>query len=109
MKRPTLGKTARPELADLTKTLRDLASALDELATLGPDGIEATVSVSEWVLAKRAVPVLIGRMTGHPSIKDGNIGATTEIFYIDTAAGLARSFNRWYRLGPGVADQSVLQ
>ena len=100
---------ARTELIDLANKLRELAFALDELSSVGPEGIEASVSISEWTLARRVVPVLIGKMMGHPSIENGNIGATTEIFYIDAAAGLARSFNRWYRLGPGIKDQSVLQ
>lgn len=99
----------RTELADLANKLRDLAFALDELSSVGPEGIEASASISQWTFAKRVVPILVGKMMGHPSIKDGNIGATTEIFYIDVAAGLARSFNRWYRLGPGLSDQSVLQ
>jgi len=106
---PTDKAASRPELTDLANKLRDLASALDELSSVGPEGIEASVSISEWTFAKRVVPILVGKMMGHPSIKNGNIGATTEIFYIDAAAGLARSFNRWYRLGPGVNEQSVLQ
>ncbi|TPP06961.1 hypothetical protein [Rhizobium glycinendophyticum] len=98
----------RTELADLANKLRDLAFALDELSSVGPEGIEASVSISEWTFANRIVPILVGKMMGHPSIKNGNIGATTEIFYIDTTAGLARSFNRWYRLGPGIHDHLVM-
>lgn len=106
----TLGVLPTSDLAELAEKLRSLASALDELEAIGPGGIEADVLVSQWVLAKRTVPVLVGRMTGHPTIKDGNIGATTEIFFIDAAAGLARSFNRWYRLGTAFNDdQSGLQ
>ncbi|MDX0439150.1 hypothetical protein [Sinorhizobium medicae] len=97
------------DLSDLVNRLRDLALALEEFNSVGEGGIQPSISIQEWVPAKRAVPVLVGRMKGHPTIKDGNIGATTEIFYIDAAAGLARSFNRWYRLGPGVTGQLVLQ
>jgi hypothetical protein len=100
---------SQAELTDLATKLRDLAIALEELSSVGPEGIEASVSISEWTFAKRVVPILVGKMMGHPSVKNGNIGATTEIFYIDAAAGLARSFNRWYRLGPGVNDKSVMQ
>ncbi|RWY88648.1 hypothetical protein EHI44_11395 [Rhizobium leguminosarum] len=100
---------SRTELSDLADRLRGLALALEELNSLGQGGIQADVCITDWVLAKRTVPVLVGRMNGHPTIEDGNIGATTEIFFIDAVAGLARSFNRWYRLGPGVTDQSVLQ
>lgn len=97
------------EIADLADRLRDLAFALDELNSVGHRGIQTSVCISDWVLARRAVPILVGRMNGHPGIKDGNIGATTEIFFIDATAGLARSLNRWYRLGPGGNDETVLQ
>jgi hypothetical protein len=104
-----LNEIRRAELSALAGRLRDLAFALDEIVLVGPRGIDATVTISDWVTAKRAVPILVGRMEGHPTIKDGRIGATTEIYFLDEAAGLARSFNRWYRLGPGVTDQSVMQ
>lgn len=101
---------SRTELSDLADRLRALALALDVLNSVGQDGIQADVCITDWVVAKRAVPILVGRMNGHPTIKDGNIGATTEIFFIDAAAGLARSFNRWYRLGTAFNDdQSGLQ
>jgi hypothetical protein len=51
-------------------------------------------------MGKRAVPILFGKMNGHPTIQDGKIGATTELFFHDPKVGLARTFNRWYRLGP---------
>ena len=104
-----LDKIRREELFALAERMRELALALHEIALVGPEGIDATVMISDWVSAKRAVPILVGRMAGHPTIKDGRIGATTEIYFLDEAAGLARSFNRWYRLGPGISDQSVLQ
>lgn len=100
---------SKTELSDLAHRLRDLALALDQLASIGHGGIKPDVCITDWILAKRTVPILLGRMTGHPNIKDGHVGATTEIIYIDTKAALARSFNRWYRLGPGVQDQSVMQ
>jgi len=100
---------SRTNLSDLVDRLRDLALALEELNSVGQGGIQADVCITDWVLAKRTVPILVGRMAGHPTIKDGRIGATTEIYFLDEAAGLARSFNRWYRLGPGIIDQSVLQ
>ena len=90
------------ELPELVSRLRALATALEDVARSGPAGIETGVTISEWVAAKRAVPILVGKMNGHPNIRDGNVGATTELFYLDQASGLVRTFNRWYRLGPSM-------
>ncbi|WP_312946495.1 DUF6634 family protein [Agrobacterium sp.] len=109
MMKKKMGIQRNTELADLADRLRKLVFALDELSSVGPDGIQGTVCITDWVAAKRTVPILVGRMAGHPTIKDGNIGATTEIFYIDEANGLARSLNRWYRLGRRCGNEAGLQ
>lgn len=90
------------ELPELVARLRDLATALEDFVRFGPAAIETGVTISDWVAAKRAVPILVGKMDGHPTIKNGNVGATTELFYVDQASGLVRTFNRWYRLGPSM-------
>jgi hypothetical protein len=52
----------------------------------------------------RAAMALQGLVTGHPRIQDGRFALTTEIFAIDSEAGWARSWSRFYRLGhPGDA------
>jgi hypothetical protein len=92
-------------LPDLVARLRALATALEEVALFGPASIKTDVSISDWVIAKRVVPVLVGRMDGHPHIKDGRAGATTEIFYFDQKASVVRTFNRWYQLGTPCRQQ----
>nr|CAD6615004.1 hypothetical protein RFYW14_02770 [Pseudorhizobium flavum] len=85
--------------ADLVATYRRLADDLERFASLGPGSVHSETSISAWVFAKRAVPVLMGSMAGHPTIKTGNIGFTTEVVYVDQSNHLARTVNRWYRLG----------
>lgn len=85
--------------AELIATYRRLADDLERFATLGPGSVHSETSISSWVLAKRTVPVLMGAMAGHPNIKTGNIGFTTELVYVDQSNHLARTINRWYRLG----------
>ncbi|WP_307226803.1 DUF6634 family protein [Pararhizobium capsulatum] len=47
---------------------------------------------------KRAVPCLVGRSTGHPMILDSHAACTSELYYLDTERGVARTLSRWYRL-----------
>ncbi|MDK1376835.1 MULTISPECIES: DUF6634 family protein [unclassified Sinorhizobium] len=42
---------------------------------------------------------LSGVVHGHPRLQDGNKIVTSQLFYLDPQLGLARTMNRWYRLG----------
>ena len=42
---------------------------------------------------------LSGYVFGHPSLGDGSEIMTSQLMYMDTEAGIARTLNRWYRLG----------
>lgn len=88
---------------ELIATYRRLADDLERFAVLGPGSVQSETSISAWVLAKRTVPVLMGTMAGHPTIKTGNVGFTTEVVYLDQSNHLARTINRWYRLGRPLA------
>lgn len=90
------------ELPGLVARLRALASSLEQYALHGPSVVTPEVTISQWVLGRRAVPILLGKMKGHPTIQDGKVGATTELFFHDPEVGLARTFNRWYRLDPDI-------
>lgn len=86
---------------DLVFSLRSLA---DDLAVVG-EGTAAplpTVRLDRWAVASRTVPCLIGTTTGHPRIHDGKPCFSSELYYLDPKAGLARTFSRWYRLGTPV-------
>ncbi|WP_309140453.1 DUF6634 family protein [Ensifer sp. ENS10] len=86
---------------DLVLRLRSLA---DDLEVIGDATVVPlpTVRLDRWALAKRAVPCLIGTPTGHPRIDDGRPCFSSELYYLDPQAGLARTFSRWYRLGKPV-------
>lgn len=42
---------------------------------------------------------LSGVVHGHPRLQDGHEVVTSQLFYLDPQLGLARTMNRWYRLG----------
>ncbi len=47
----------------------------------------------------RRTACLSGYVFGHPSLGDGREIMTSQLIYMDTEAGIARTVNRWYRLG----------
>ncbi|MEY9768589.1 hypothetical protein ABIA14_000866 [Sinorhizobium fredii] len=87
------------DLSELAASYRKLADDLERYAAMGPASITSQVTISEWIVAKRAVPALVGKITGHPHIGEGNAGVTTELVYVDDKFSVARTMNRWYRLG----------
>ncbi|MCV9960341.1 hypothetical protein OIU34_00375 [Pararhizobium sp. BT-229] len=87
--------------ASLCLQLRRLADDLDHVEQLGEE-LRQDVAINTWSLAKRAVPCLIGRPIGHPSVADGKPLFSSELFYIDPELGIARTMSRWYRLGTRV-------
>jgi hypothetical protein len=40
-----------------------------------------------------------GTVAGHPSLPDGNEVVTSQLIYMNSDIGLARTLSRWYRLG----------
>jgi hypothetical protein len=47
----------------------------------------------------RPTACLSGYVFGHPSLSDGREIMTSQLIYMDTEIGIARTINRWYRLG----------
>lgn len=83
----------------LLPRLRSLAADVEKLMRGEPVNLdEQPVRMDDWVLMRRAVPCLAGTMIGHPTVRDGGTGITSEIYYIDESLGIARSLSRWYRL-----------
>ncbi|MEZ0001613.1 hypothetical protein [Sinorhizobium fredii] len=83
----------------LLPRLRSLAEDVEKLMRGDPIQLdEQPVRIDDWVPMRRAVPCLVGTMTGHPTVRDGGAGVTSEIYYIDESLGIARSLSRWYRL-----------
>lgn len=84
---------------ELIEIYRRLANDLEQVGRDGPESIAPEVSISDWMIAKRAVPIMVGTVLGHPTVADGRPAATTEIVYWDEHWQLARTLTRWYRLG----------
>ncbi len=84
----------------LVHTLRCLADDLESIS----DDVEAlpAVAINSWALSQRPVPCLVGRTLGHPSVGDGRPVLSSELFYLDSERGIARTMSRWYRLGTRV-------
>jgi hypothetical protein len=51
--------------------------------------------------------ILVGLVSGHPSIPDGWV-TTSIVLEIDRSAGRARTASRWYRLGDELPDHLPL-
>lgn len=58
--------------------------------------------ISDYKLVLGWSHALSGRVQGHPRLEDGNKVITSQLFYLDPGLGLARTMNRWYRLGGSV-------
>jgi hypothetical protein len=81
--------------------LRSLLADLEQLAVPGAQPLpDEVVIIRNCVLARRAVPCLMGLMTGHPTI-DGP-GVTSELFFLDRERKVARTLSRWYRFDEGL-------
>lgn len=87
-------------------TKRELALRLhgigDDITAGPPDNDTVPVIIENWALARRTVPCLVGVPVGHPTLADGKPIFSSELFYLDEQAAVARSFSRWYRLGARV-------
>ena len=96
-----IGYGRLPNENEIKTTARNLHQLADDLLmTLSPDfpcGLDPEVTLHEWSLANRASTCLKGIVENHPILDDGFV-RTSQIFFIDPIAGLARTYSRWYRL-----------
>lgn len=88
-----LGRSPKRLIEDLRALADDLEAVIEGETPGAP-----RVSIDSWTLVRRAVPSLLGRVEGHPEIRDGAPSCTSEVFYLDVERGLARTLSRWYRL-----------
>lgn len=82
-------------LVRLTRDIRQATSESFDPATM----LANAPLLEEFALVRHSALSLSGIVSGHPRISDGHRCVTTQIFYLDTERGVARSVNRWYRLG----------
>lgn len=95
---------------ELTETVRRLRSLADDLEGVCQGVAPAVpgVTVDEWFWGQKALPCLVGKITGHPTLR-GPYSATSQLFFLNQNAGLARTYTRWYRLGRPVINDHSLQ
>lgn len=87
----------------LIPRLRSLLTDLEYLAAPNRHpGFNNAVTIRKCILATRAVPCLVGEMSGHPHIKSGSPAITSELFYLDPKLKLGRTLSRWYHFDEGM-------
>ncbi|MGO4441190.1 hypothetical protein [Rhizobium sp. RAF56] len=87
----------------LIERLQGLLLDMERLSNPGGfTGPDNPVIIRNCMLAQRAVPCLIGKMSGHPHIKEGEPAITSELFYLDYKRKLGRTLSRWYLFDHGL-------
>jgi hypothetical protein len=94
-----LGTPAHVIIPRLQSLLRDLEMIADSKAI---EALDDAVVIRNCMLVQRSVPCLIGEMSGHPHIKEGTPGVTSELFYLDQKRRIGRTLSRWYRFDQGL-------
>lgn len=82
--------------ASMVHSLRCLADDLESIS--GDVGASPAVTINSLAIARRPVPSLMGRTLSHPSTGHGRPALSSELFYLDSKRGVARTMSRWYRL-----------
>ncbi|KQT58123.1 MULTISPECIES: hypothetical protein [unclassified Aureimonas] len=61
--------------------------------------LSAAPVLERWTLASRSSPCLAGQFLGHPKIRSGRPGFTSDLWIHAPSHGYARTLSRLYRLG----------
>lgn len=94
------------EVLRLDETLDRLKRLVADIEALKsgrlPDisGIEGSAVIHGWVLDQRPAACLRGYMEGHPTVRPGRMGITSDLWIWAPHHGFARTLSRFYRLGP---------
>lgn len=70
-----------------------------EAGSVGTLALHIAPILEAHQMYSRRTACLSGYVFGHPSQGDGREIMTSQLMYMDTEAGIARTVNRWYRLG----------
>ncbi|MGV7030531.1 DUF6634 family protein [Methylobacterium symbioticum] len=92
-----------PHLAYIARRHSALAEDLGRIARgEHPMGhiLRDAPELSDWSVVLFPIPHMLGIVVGHPEIGDGRICRTSELVTFDPVSGYARTFSRFYRLGP---------
>ncbi|WP_349509027.1 DUF6634 family protein [Neorhizobium sp. NCHU2750] len=81
----------------LSRLVDDLRLA--EAASLSISDISDSPILHSHRILPMSVGILEGIVEGHPKLGTGRPITTSQVFYLDTELGIARTLSRWYRLG----------
>ncbi|MBS3652283.1 hypothetical protein KEU06_27200 [Pseudaminobacter sp. 19-2017] len=70
-----------------------------EAGSVTMGSLSSAPSIEGHCMYSRRTACLSGYVLGQPSLPDGREIVTSQLIYMDTDLGLARTVNRWYRLG----------
>lgn len=81
-------------LARLVDDLR-----LVETGRLSPSELDGSPRLYDYRIIPSSVGFLTGIVDGHPTLRPGRKITTSQVYFIDSDRGIARTLSRWYRLG----------
>ncbi|MBB3998364.1 hypothetical protein [Aureimonas pseudogalii] len=87
------------EHLDLLRRLVADVEALADGRHPGRSAISSAPLLEEWALAYRRSPCLMGQFLGHPKIRSGRAGFTSDLWIHAPSHGYARTLSRLYQLG----------
>lgn len=90
-------KFAYVSAVDAQRLSADLRSV--EAGLTGTLSLATAPILEAHQMYSRRTACLSGYVLGHPALSDGREVITSQLIYMDTEAGIARTVNRWYRLG----------
>ncbi|GAK73427.1 hypothetical protein RRU01S_39_00060 [Agrobacterium rubi TR3 = NBRC 13261] len=80
----------------LARLVEDIRSA--EEGFLPVQEIEKAPVLFGHRILPMSVGMLSGIVDGHPKLRSGREITTSQVYFIDTELGVARTMSRWYRL-----------
>ncbi len=86
---------------------KTIVEALEEVAEFSRDDLDDAPLIEDWVITGAFAPCLIGRVTGHPTVRDGRLVHTSVLIAISVREGWARTLNRFYQLGRPLGERRV--
>jgi hypothetical protein len=96
--------TTEREMHLISSLIDPLRAAMlfDDLRRIGSEPSEAMFAnapvLSLWKIVAAPALGLSGKVNGHPHLMDGHRINTSQLFYVNPDRGIARTYNRWYRL-----------